>query len=100
MDLSHLTAGAGAGCAATLLLHPLDLIKTRMQVQEHGCTRLPAYRGVWHACRKIVGVEGWLGLYQGLWPNMLGNTVSWGLYVCCPTLPIAVAPHPSPHDVK
>jgi solute carrier family 25 folate transporter 32 len=80
-DLSHLTAGAGAGCAATLLLHPLDLIKTRMQVQEHGCTRLPTYRGVWHACRKIVSVEGWLGLYQGLSPNLLGNTASWGLYM-------------------
>jgi len=83
-----MVAGAGAGCGATLLLHPLDLIKTRMQVQDQvqaqewgGQRRLPSYNGVWHACRRIVTVEGWLGLYQGLWPNMLGNTASWGLYM-------------------
>ena len=52
-----------------MLLHPLDLIKTRMQVQDQvqaqewgGQRRLPSYNGVWHACRRIVTVEGWLGL--------------------------------------
>ena len=43
---SSFVAGAGAGFVATALLHPLDLIKTRFQVQESGGRRLPLYRGV------------------------------------------------------
>lgn len=78
---SHLCSGAVAGFFATALLHPLDLIKTRFHVQEAGGRRLPHYRNLWDACRSIVRLEGWAGLYGGLWPNMLGNTASWGVYM-------------------
>ena len=63
---SSFVAGAGAGFVATALLHPLDLIKTRFQVQESGGRRLPLYRGVPHAIRTIVQLEGVAGLYAGL----------------------------------
>jgi len=78
---THMLSGASAGFAATILLHPLDLIKTRFHVQEHGSRRLPQYVGLIDACRKIVHLEGVRGLYAGLWPNLFGNTVSWGLYM-------------------
>ena len=77
---SSFVAGAGAGFVATALLHPLDLIKTRFQVQESGGRRLPLYRGVPHAIRTIVQLEGVAGLYAGLLPNVVGSTASWGIY--------------------
>ncbi|KNC87566.1 hypothetical protein SARC_00331 [Sphaeroforma arctica JP610] len=38
------------------------------------------YRNTFHAAYKIVQVEGILGLYQGLAPNILGNAMAWGSY--------------------
>jgi hypothetical protein len=35
---------------------------------------LPAYRGTVDAVRTIVAREGWLGLYAGLAPSMLGSS--------------------------
>jgi solute carrier family 25 folate transporter 32 len=66
---------------ATLLLHPLDLIKTRFHVQEHGSKRLPHYSGMVDAVRTIIKIEGFRGLYGGLGPNIVGNTASWGVYM-------------------
>ena len=63
-------------------MHPLDLIKTRFHVQEHGSKRLPHYGGLLDACRTIYRIEGWRGFYGGLAPNLLGNTTSWGVYMC------------------
>ena len=77
----HMIAGASSGFLATLLLHPLDLIKTRFHVQEHGSRRLPHYSGLTDAVRTIVRLEGWRGLYGGLAPNIVGNTASWGVYM-------------------
>ena len=81
--VEELAAGAGAGLFATAVLHPLDLIKTRMQVQDARSQgrRLPMYRGLFHGVRSIVSLEGWAGLFQGLGPNLIGSTTSWGLYM-------------------
>ena len=92
----HLVSGACAGFCATGLLHPLDLIKTRLHVQDQPASapaasagglqergssstkqpgrRLPYYRGLADACRSILRIEGWRGFYQGLAPNLVGNT--------------------------
>ncbi|WIA37881.1 hypothetical protein OEZ86_014728 [Tetradesmus obliquus] len=78
---SHLVAGGVAGCSAVLLLHPFDVVKTRLQVQDGLPGALPAYRGTVDAVRTIVAREGWLGLYAGLAPSLLGSTVSWGAYL-------------------
>jgi len=81
----HLVAGGCAGFLATALLHPLDLIKTRLHVQEQwvrgAVRRLPFYTGLWDACRSIMKVEGVAGFYGGLAPNMVGNTASWAVYM-------------------
>ena len=78
---SHMLAGAGAGFFVTAFLHPLDLIKTRMHVQEIGGRRLPHYSNLWHAMRTILRLEGVSGLYQGVAPNMFGSTSSWAMYM-------------------
>jgi solute carrier family 25 folate transporter 32 len=81
----HLMAGGCAGFFATALLHPLDLIKTRLHVQEQvvsgAVRRLPYYHGLFDACRSILRIEGALGFYAGLAPNMIGNTGSWAVYM-------------------
>ncbi|XP_055995812.1 mitochondrial folate transporter/carrier-like isoform X2 [Ostrea edulis] len=81
----HLLAGVSGGAASTLLLHPLDLVKIRFQVNEgthavgHHVAR-PEYRGIVHAIRTIQKTSGFTGLYQGVKPNVLGSASSWGFY--------------------
>jgi solute carrier family 25 folate transporter 32 len=89
-----------------LLLHPFDVIKTRLQVQDGalppppssaaaGAARAgalplaaaaaaappPQYRGTWDAARTILRTEGPRGLYAGLAPSLIGSAVAWGAYL-------------------
>ncbi|GAQ81348.1 mitochondrial substrate carrier protein [Klebsormidium nitens] len=73
-------AGATAGLGSTLLLHPLDVIKTRLQVQDGAGLQIPKYRGTFHAFRSILQNEGGRALYGGLGPAILGSSISWGIY--------------------
>ena len=92
----HGIAGCTAGLAAVLILHPLDVIKTRLQgdcslhtasllgrrlrlsgllvvaVQDGVQNILPAYRGTVHAIKSIIAEEGWRALYSGLTPALFG----------------------------
>lgn len=72
-------SGAIAGFAATIALHPLDVIKTRLQVQDtvRGDVK---YTGTVHALKTILKSEGARGAYAGLSPAMVGNTASWAMY--------------------
>lgn len=82
----HLVAGSTAGVLSTFLLHPLDLVKTRFQVNEGVKSTsvvssvVPTYRSTFHAFRTIGTKEGVRALYQGVPTAMLGSGVSWGLY--------------------
>jgi len=95
----HLVGGCGAGVATTVILHPIELVKVRLQAQDtkagesgpaarggkpstssSSSSALPRYRGTQDALRSIVRVEGWRGLYAGLAPSVLGSGVAWGLY--------------------
>jgi solute carrier family 25 folate transporter 32 len=79
----HLAAGSTAGIFSTFLLHPLDLVKTRFQVNEGmrlNNSAVPSYRSTFHAFRTIAKQEGLRALYQGVPTAMLGSGLSWGLY--------------------
>lgn len=67
---------------STLVLHPLELVKIRFQVNEGygGSPDRPTYRGILHAMRSIFNNSGFVGLYQGVTPNIWGAGISWGLY--------------------
>jgi len=83
IQYEHLLAGVTGGITSSLLLHPLDLIKVRFQVDEgpaNGPAARPKYRGVYDALRTIVRSDGWKGLYRGVTPNVTGAGLSWGLY--------------------
>lgn len=72
-------AGAAAGITSKLIVQPLDLIRTRMQTQT-GTGSAKEYRGLLHAVRSVIRQEGFLGLYTGLTPNLLGSGVGYGVY--------------------
>jgi solute carrier family 25 folate transporter 32 len=102
-------AGFGAGTVATLVMHPLDLVKVRFQLADApsvstiaptasssagvgampnaeagpstGTARKPPLgRAVYYALSDAVKTDGWKGLYRGLVPNLVGGASSWGLY--------------------
>ena len=60
----HAVAGCTAGLSTVLALQPLDVIKTRLQVQD-GAGSLPMYRGTADALQSIGRQEGWKALYSG-----------------------------------
>ncbi|KAK6911054.1 hypothetical protein I203_105089 [Kwoniella mangroviensis CBS 8507] len=99
ISVDHAVAGFGAGTVATLVMHPLDLIKVRFQLADNSSTphpSVPSYNskstlphhlrkprlgaGVYTALKDAVQVDGWRGLYRGLGPNLVGGAGSWGLY--------------------
>ena len=41
---------------------------------------MPYYSGSINAFGKIVKSEGYVGLYRGIIPNVLGSGTSWGSY--------------------
>lgn len=57
--------GACAGVGATLVVQPLDLVKTRMQVSGEGGGK-KMYSGPLNAISQIVRKEGITGMYTGL----------------------------------
>jgi hypothetical protein len=72
---AHLVGGMSGGLLTTLLLHPVDLVKIRLQVydgQVAGSNRL--------VFRTIIQQRGVRGLYQGLTPNAFGGAAAWGSY--------------------
>jgi hypothetical protein len=75
----QVVCASSAGAAASILTSPLDLVKLRLQVQRAGTASAataaggepgPApwgapYRGVVHALREVVRLEGALALFRG-----------------------------------
>ncbi|BFZ57161.1 hypothetical protein PYCC9005_004212 [Savitreella phatthalungensis] len=72
MVIVDAAAGLLAGASSTMLLHPLDLAKTRMQINGGGKT-LDVVRQSYR--------EGRLrGVYRGLGTNLIGGAAGWGFY--------------------
>ncbi|XP_060813522.1 mitochondrial folate transporter/carrier [Bombus pascuorum] len=76
----HLVAGISGGVVSTLMLHPLDLIKTRFAVSDGHSRVGPQYKSLKSAVVQIVKTEGVKGLYRGVTPNVLGSGGAWGCY--------------------
>ncbi|KAK0630549.1 mitochondrial carrier domain-containing protein [Bombardia bombarda] len=72
------TAGAAGAVLANALVYPLDLVKTKLQVQvkpsDSDKTVLdePHYKGTWDALSHIAGVDGIAGLYAGMGGSLIG----------------------------
>lgn len=83
-------AGFSAGVVSTLVVHPFDVVKLRLQIeQRQNVAGLQS--SSWRAIRTIAsegtsnGAKQTLGrmaqnFYRGIMPNMVGNSTSWALY--------------------
>ncbi|KAK4123490.1 mitochondrial carrier [Parathielavia appendiculata] len=74
------TAGAAGAVLANALVYPLDLVKTKLQVQvkpsgaanTDAKSNEPLYNGTWDALSKIASAEGIAGLYAGMSGSLIG----------------------------
>ncbi|XP_076173413.1 solute carrier family 25 member 32 [Ptiloglossa arizonensis] len=80
LKYEYFVAGISGGVISTLLLHPLDLIKTRFAVHDGHTHSGPQYKSLKSAVKQIVKTEGVGGLYKGVVPNVLGSGGAWGCY--------------------
>lgn len=71
-SLHHFGLGAIAGGLGATAVYPIDLCKTRMQNQRSTIVGEVMYKNGWDCFRKVLSNEGFLGLYSGLGPQLLG----------------------------
>ena len=76
-------AGTGAGFCATVLCSPLDVAKTRIQVQTAQSPGGGKYHGIWSALATILREEGVRGWYHGFAPAVASVAVFWSCYFPC-----------------
>lgn len=86
----HFTSGVVAGVLATSVVHPADVVKTRMQLSimdkgTHG--ELKSMKNsltLRQTVEKILSEEGWRGFKKGIAPRVLKRTLStavtWTIY--------------------
>ncbi|CAG2106901.1 unnamed protein product [Medioppia subpectinata] len=80
VQYEHMVAGVAGGVAPTLILHPFDLVKIRLAVNDGQLAVRPRYDGLVNTVATIVRQEGVTGLYRGVTPNCVGAGAAWGLY--------------------
>lgn len=81
-------SGATSGCVSTLVLQPLDVVKTRMQMSAaysrsihlQPALILEPNAGIIKTFRAIISQDGLSGLWRGVTPSVLRNTTGVGVY--------------------
>ena len=68
--LQNLSVAAIVGGISVLLLHPIDLIKTRLMNQRKGSAYL--YRGPIDCIQQVIRNEGYISFFRGVQPHVLG----------------------------
>ncbi|XP_038612494.1 mitochondrial 2-oxodicarboxylate carrier isoform X3 [Tachyglossus aculeatus] len=69
----QIAAGGSAGLVEICLMHPLDVVKTRFQIQR-GSADPNRYKSVGDGFRTIFRTEGLFGFYKGILPPILAET--------------------------
>lgn len=73
-----LVSGGFAASTAALFTTPFDVVKTRLQTQNPGCTH--QYQSVLIMLKDIARSEGLKGLYRGLVPRLFMYIMQGGLF--------------------
>ncbi|KAI8385032.1 mitochondrial carrier domain-containing protein [Radiomyces spectabilis] len=66
------TLGSIAGAVGATAVYPIDLVKTRMQNQRSKVVGELLYKNSLDCFKKVLKNEGFLGLYRGLGPQLVG----------------------------
>eukprot|EP01125_Pyxidicula_operculata_P007999 TRINITY_DN2697_c0_g1_i1.p1 TRINITY_DN2697_c0_g1~~TRINITY_DN2697_c0_g1_i1.p1 ORF type:complete len:237 (-),score=26.59 TRINITY_DN2697_c0_g1_i1:96-806(-) len=69
--LLHLSSAVSAGLISDCVTNPLWVVKTRLQTQILRTDIIP-YKGIADCFKRIVREEGFLALYKGLVPQLMG----------------------------
>lgn len=86
--LKEFLSGSSAGLIATLALHPLDLLKIRLQVSHNSPTARQIVRAISQHAAEANGSPSKAhrfnktvaAFYRGLGANIAGNTGAWAVY--------------------
>ncbi|KAK0383394.1 hypothetical protein NLU13_9306 [Sarocladium strictum] len=78
--LVEAVAGLSAGTVATLVVHPLDIVKTRMQISRGSPTGSERASTMAIVRSLTSNANPIASLYRGLTPNLLGNASSWASF--------------------
>ena len=81
-NIAEFLIGSTAACGACLFTNPLEVVKTRMQLQgelQARGTYARHYRNVFHAFYTIAKVDGIMALQKGLVPGLLYQAVMNGI---------------------
>jgi len=72
----QLIAGGAAGCVEVSIMHPLDLVKTRFQIQATPVQGLESqhYNGIVDCMKKMYKSEGLLSFWKGILPPIFAET--------------------------
>ncbi|KAL6064364.1 hypothetical protein QOT17_010942 [Balamuthia mandrillaris] len=70
--LQRLLAGGMTGITALVATYPLELVRARLSIQAGRTRSELAYKGMWHGLNVIAKKEGFLALYKGMWPSLVG----------------------------
>ncbi|KAH3663838.1 hypothetical protein OGAPHI_005241 [Ogataea philodendri] len=80
-------SGLTAGFITTLISHPLDFLKLRLQLDTTSKTQLESFRQIRNKLLLDSSANGVVqrsqlirNIYRGVGPNLLGSTTAWGLY--------------------
>ena len=81
-------AGLSAGFGTTLITHPLDFLKLRLQLDTTATSQTAAIRNVWRnlvqtattANGQFSSFTFLTSMYRGIGPNLIGSTSAWALY--------------------
>ena len=68
----------GLGFMTTICLHPLDFIKTRLQVNSE--TGYNFMKNFWVIMKTAYREGGLRVFYQGITPAVIGSVTSWSVY--------------------
>lgn len=68
-------AGLTTGAIGISVANPTDLVKIRLQAEGRKSLAERRYTGVMDAYSKIIKADGLVGLWKGLGPNIIRNSV-------------------------
>lgn len=93
---SHFLAGTAAGLAQSIICSPMELVKTRLQLQENLPKGAFKYKGPMECMRHIWKAEGFRGAFRGLGITAARDMPGFSSYFISYELMVRSIAQPSP----